>query len=973
MATRPTLAVALLLCLIGWPGPAAAWGLKTHAWIAQTVLNDVLDDGQVVLAGRSYAVPAHVLAALRAHPERYRMGNLGPDVFPDPVVGQTTTHPGVTGGWQTDDWLEHVLQRAQTSEEIAFAYGFAGHAAADIFAHSYVNAYAGDVFSLVDREVEVERRHFVLEKNIDALLPPVAGLGGNESFVTATSFLRDVLIMDPAVLGQYRKTPSAIHLAAMQDVRNAVRWLDQETQKVIGRLAEFIADDLRFQANLQAELISGRLQIEFLEAALRGEETLLDARRQAHAFAIARLNEANEIVQKHPALINHQERLLIEQAKIAADLLAKAADLAAHAEEVRGRLHGEVDRLRGQIAELACYLLTWPRAIKKCRNKVREINRTISRLESQITLANERRDAARRAANEAAALRDSIKAELDRLREELDKATRDLATGALEGAVAAAELDLRAQGEKVRVKRQALDEARRIQQEIAAKLREVTAFIELVQDAIERYNPVTLLLRNWLNDIGIAAEEYIKASHRAGLAMLTNEGSPLDEYKTWLDCYGGVFTGTPRQVEQAGCLGKKWLEDLDRQIDSAIAGLPEILRWVIAPSRELQRLAKRELEPELRKAETELVKFVTSDTVGDFLYLLAGPENATRSKLIEVFRTDGTGKNLIRFNDVSVLLDRDLGPEGNVDPAGFAALSHAVTLTKLTLLGPGELNSMVRDLAGDYTSVYGPGPYPPRAGNFTLLFEAVRSIDGNHQWQAYGLPYPRALGTAHAGSRGSHYGHDFFENPAHGLRIWVDPYLRERVFLTLFPAPVEGSLSERAELQWPHYRFPACAENPFPSTQDGNGTVRNEDPLCTILHERSAPRAALHFANASEYQSRYLQCSDALAGSRHWTVVGSFGSRKPAEQMRDEIVARFPDMTMEVWRPRAPNRHWTIMAAACTSAERAAEAQLLAKRRGIAMDAFVWRAREPWEPALEPEMLISSGGVAISARGNPDP
>src|ERR1700742_4517029 len=141
------------------PSSAKAWSLKTHIWIAQEVLNDALPDEELTILGRNYAVPAHVLNALRSHPDRYRMGHLGPDVFPDPIVGQVTTHPGLAGGWQTDDWLKHILRGATSPEDISFAYGFAGHAAGDVFAHSYVNNYSGDIFELKG-EREVERRHF---------------------------------------------------------------------------------------------------------------------------------------------------------------------------------------------------------------------------------------------------------------------------------------------------------------------------------------------------------------------------------------------------------------------------------------------------------------------------------------------------------------------------------------------------------------------------------------------------------------------------------------------------------------------------------------------------------------------------------------------------------------------------------------------------------------------------------------------
>jgi hypothetical protein len=171
------------------PNSASAWSLKTHFWIGQQVLNDALDDGRVNIAGNFYEVTPQILNALRANSNEYRMGNLGQDVFPDPIVGQMTTHPGVTNGWQTDDWLKQLVGRASSPADIAFSYGFVAHAAGDIFAHSYVNALAGDIFLLTDAERDVERRHFLLEKYIESLTPTL--LDGADNVIDFEASLGD--------------------------------------------------------------------------------------------------------------------------------------------------------------------------------------------------------------------------------------------------------------------------------------------------------------------------------------------------------------------------------------------------------------------------------------------------------------------------------------------------------------------------------------------------------------------------------------------------------------------------------------------------------------------------------------------------------------------------------------------------------------------------------------------------------------
>jgi Zinc dependent phospholipase C len=305
---------------------AHAWGLKTHVWISQEVLNEVLADGHVTLGGRRYKLPEHVYNALRIHPERYRMGSMGPDVFPDPVVGQSTTHRGVDGGWQTDEWLKHVLRGAQSPEEIAFAYGFVAHAAGDIFAHTYVNAYAGDIFNLKD-EREVERRHFVLEKYIEALTPhprdrngrPIdwsAGLG------TATSFLRRTLILDDGVAGQYSKAIFGLHLSAMLEVRNGVRGLDEGTQKLIGTLTEWGAVYFKAQTQFVIDLALAKPVTQAAEMAVKSHEELLKAKKAAYAAALDQFEKGKNIVQKHPELITFNQELLAKQVNLAAEAAA---------------------------------------------------------------------------------------------------------------------------------------------------------------------------------------------------------------------------------------------------------------------------------------------------------------------------------------------------------------------------------------------------------------------------------------------------------------------------------------------------------------------------------------------------------------------------------------------------------------------------------------------------------------------------
>ena len=167
------LQAGLALAVLVASSPATGFGLRTHLYIAEQVLIDLeRHNCHIVTAGERVEVPREVCDAVLHYPGAFRAGAIGPDAFPDLVVGQTYVHPGTENGRQAADWFDHLLAHARTEQEIAFAYGEMVHAAGDVFAHSYVNNYAGGVFEITKwRHKDIERRHFQLEKYIDQRLP----------------------------------------------------------------------------------------------------------------------------------------------------------------------------------------------------------------------------------------------------------------------------------------------------------------------------------------------------------------------------------------------------------------------------------------------------------------------------------------------------------------------------------------------------------------------------------------------------------------------------------------------------------------------------------------------------------------------------------------------------------------------------------------------------------------------------------
>lgn len=176
--------------------PAYAWKPNTHIFLAEEALKDALDgnvsicrtdyiEGRVLEDCKEYAVDAEMLAALRAHPQQYRAGVLGPDAYLDILTGQQVIHPDRSlpkypeppGG--SNSWLQYLWDNAngQTQNRLsikAFAAGYLTHAAGDMFGHTFVNKFSGGEFELGQNAV----KHIVLEGYVGKRTPATVDATG---------------------------------------------------------------------------------------------------------------------------------------------------------------------------------------------------------------------------------------------------------------------------------------------------------------------------------------------------------------------------------------------------------------------------------------------------------------------------------------------------------------------------------------------------------------------------------------------------------------------------------------------------------------------------------------------------------------------------------------------------------------------------------------------------------------------------
>ncbi len=250
--TKKWIALSLLIFSIILSQNSMAFKLKTHVYIGQQVINDLEDNNTLTfeINNNYYNIPvnANVRASILNNRSAYLMGHIGPDAAPDVVVGQTSVHPGaldkdISGTaitqrdptrYNADDWMKYLLKDGiSTGLGAAFVYGYLGHAAADVFAHTYVNQYSGDIFLLSDGETLNEKRHVALESFIDSRVPPLRNFRGNtigspsqQIDLTGNGipiYIRDKLIYASTPTEQYKKSPFSTRLALISKHRDNVK------------------------------------------------------------------------------------------------------------------------------------------------------------------------------------------------------------------------------------------------------------------------------------------------------------------------------------------------------------------------------------------------------------------------------------------------------------------------------------------------------------------------------------------------------------------------------------------------------------------------------------------------------------------------------------------------------------------------------------------------------------------------------
>jgi len=193
--------ISLVFILTSLSTPAYAWKLKTHAYIANIVIDDAKDGKVWIPPYGEFEVRPEVAEAIKLCPTYFRGGSIGPDGFPDFWTGQSFIHPNTnpylvllwnnlppynayTGPVSTTPGVHVGYATSDTPKRQAwaFTFGYFSHCAGDMWAHDWVNIYAGKAFPGLSEikadfqnNLNVIAKHISIENTLDKRIPLSAG------------------------------------------------------------------------------------------------------------------------------------------------------------------------------------------------------------------------------------------------------------------------------------------------------------------------------------------------------------------------------------------------------------------------------------------------------------------------------------------------------------------------------------------------------------------------------------------------------------------------------------------------------------------------------------------------------------------------------------------------------------------------------------------------------------------------------
>jgi len=768
------LATGLALLL---PLSSHAFKLNTHLWVGQQVINDLeASNGKITirLRGQNVQLPVRddIRLAILQNKNEYLLGTIGPDAMPDVVVGQSLMHPGQANGWQANDWMQHLLQTSANNPPAkAFAYGYLAHASADVFAHTYVNQYAGDKFDL-SNETLVEERHVALEGFIAKYTPQLtsytgAALGNPWTVVrpsdAVANFLRDQLVYSPQAQAQYVNSPYAAHMVAFKEYRSAIDTIAEDGvwRDIDIAVAKFISTQFGYNLSTAQAAQVVDMIAKVNDKLNRGINVTQD-----------------ELTALHTAL-NNLDLRLAQAAKAASDrAMSLEAGLISAQNDLEMLL---VEKTCDQVA-LVCPSIDVPDGITcrwyGCWPTTKRVVEPVCKAAFErtckdvTTILNLRNQATARLLEN----RKKVTAELLATHTELVKAR--------ESAVALA-----------------------------------NAMIDFVQIPTQGSSPIQAILRNWRADTDQAVSDYVKAASQAMINTMDPAASAFTPLQRWLECSYPSLVGIPAVVSGCG------VRDSATQIVRSLDRLANLPTNVVATSIGLPTTAQiaalkarieAQVTAKIKKKITGLLIDLLPEKVQGIVRVLDEDIDAARLNSYFTKPELGAPLGLVMIPDVSTRVIREMGAVNNgiFDAEKFAAVYDAVLLAKLALLDNAGLQQLAQ-YAGVPTAVFN--------GTDNMVANAFADIDGNHQWLDAAPLRPSVAGAADRRVNRPGYPSSTGYRTAAGFVPW-QASVRDALFRGLFKGPLSPGVEAPSEIGATvilpaSYPYMPCVFNPFPDDE----------------------------------------------------------------------------------------------------------------------------------------------------------
>lgn len=735
-----------------------AFKVDAHIWIAQQVLNDVRD-GQISLKFEGSSdlrlpVSQRVVNALRRHPKAFLLGSLGPDAFPDVVSGQMVIHPSVENGWGTSEWMQQLYSDPTLSdEELAFVLGYFTHASSDVFAHTFVNRYAGDLFELNNHEWAAIR-HLNIEAFVSNYLPDtvdrqtgrrsnaIGAIGNNPRlWIPEALILRRLLLNDQA-MDQMERSGNAPHLVS--------------AYKLHKELSRFTGDDGLL---LDIEALALKLVVE----ATAGIPIAQEQAKKLQEFSNkvnAELNNLSGDIGEFAKKVNTEfGKIEGLQIKVAGKALDEAVSLA----DRYAKVQIDIARKVLDIQELVNKLQNTPVnvAAKVC-NRIKLLKWACKLVDK----ANPVHIALNLALREARNLLDELDKEREDLKPKIRKAIQE-----------------------------GLDVARSAHE---TKIALTNQFIAFATD-----KPFGNKFRNnmetWRDNIPVVLAEFSRANAIAILNSIDPEKPSItDPLKKWLVCYGPGLTAIPVKATAGICIVWNGVEDIRKQFEEFEQKVAEL-----TPITEAIFDVKKKLQDDLEELKDKVFDGVAITVLTEFdkvaksnsTYIYKALDQPVGfDELNSVMSKDRDGQGLLAIPDAAQRIFAELNVKnGRFDQELFTPARNSVALSKLAMLDGNGLRQLSK-LAGVKSSVFGDYLFPDGPPNSqNILFGFVQNIDGNHQWNDLSPPHPRQHGhdetdfTLRANNKDARYGYaDDGCSRNLGMRMWADEGAREKLFRKLF-------------------------------------------------------------------------------------------------------------------------------------------------------------------------------------------